>query len=911
MSAPLPAGTKLGRYVIRSLIGTGGMGEVYLSDDTLLRRRAAIKLLIGDYTQKEERLHRFEREAYAASSLNHPNIVTIYEIGAEDSHHFIATEYVDGESLRQRARVSRLDYREVIEIAIQVASALTSAHEAGIIHRDIKPENIMLRRDGYVKVLDFGLAKLTDDAWQDADAEADTQLMIKTEPGRVMGTIDYMSPEQARGREVDQRSDIFSLGVVLYELCARVKPFTGETKSDVLAAVLTAEAVPLSQKRPDVPPELNRIINKCLRKDREERYQSARELLLDLKSLRQELEFAAKLGLTASISEVDTTPPPSVPDTQTGIAYPSTISELFIKEVKTHPRRSFLLISLVAIAALVGSFGLYYLVKLARRTDTFQNMRLQKLTSSGDVSALALAVSPDGKYLVYPLDEAGQESLMVRQVATESNVRIIPAANVVYSGITFSPDGSYVFYTIEENNQTSTLYQVPVLGGSPRKLIDDAIGPVSFAPDGSRFVFRRKGEKPSLLIANADGSGLQTLAVRSTDEIWLSPAWAPDKKTIVAGVLSLKDNKARLIEISVDDKTERPLPTPPWLNISSLSWLPDGSGLVLTGRDLETKLFQVWLVSYPDGKPRRITNDLSSYAGASLTSDGKSLVSVQSARVTSLWIAPNGNADQATKISFETGKDEGLSGLSLTPDARIVHTKRNAGTSDLWIVGSDGANPVQLTMNAGKNYAPKVTSDGRYIVFISDRAGKNDIWRIDLDGRNPIQLTRFSAILGMPNLSADSKFVFFETRQDKTSTIWKVSIDGGEPIQLTQSSSSRPLPSPKGDTFICEYGEQGSNRRMALISINGGEPEKFLNLPNLLKTAIVQWDQKGEALIYRDTKNRVDNLWSQPLTGGPPKQLTDFKSDEIFAFDWSQDGKNLVLARGKNGSDVVMISGFR
>ncbi len=899
------------------------MGEVYLADDTLLRRPTAIKLLTGDFTKKEERLHRFEREAYAASSLNHPNIVTIYEIGSGEGHHFIATEYVDGESLRHRGRAYPLDIDEVIDIAIQVASALTSAHEAGIVHRDIKPENIMVRRDGYIKVLDFGLAKLTDESWYDTDAEAATQFMIKTEPGRIMGTIDYMSPEQARGRDIDQRSDIFGLGVVLYELTTGIKPFTGETKSDVLASILTAEPTPLYQRRPGVPEELNRIVIKCLKKDREKRYQSTKELLVDLKSLRQEVEFATKLGLTKSVSEGEAElsktrselsntrsellPPPP---TQPSVAYPTTISELFIKEVRTHPRRSFLLMAVVGVAVLAAGIGLYRLVQLARRTDTFQNMRLAKLTSSGDVSPIAAAVSPDGKYVVYGVAESGQQSLIVRHVPTSSNVTIVPPAAVNFTGLTFSPDGSYLYYTIEEA-RASSLYQVPVLGGSPRKLIDDAVGPITISPDGSRLAFRRKAENWLLMTAKVDGSDQQILATRGADELWLTPAWSPDKNKIAAGVLSLKDNKTRLVEVSVVDKTEKPLATAPWLSITALAWLSDGSGLILTGRDLETKLFQVWLIGYPDGKSRRITNDLSSYAAVSTTSDGKTLVSVQSARSTGLWVAPNGNADQANRISFETGKDEGLSGLSWTPDGRIVHTERNSGTTDLWIIDSDGRKNVQLTMNAGRNYFPKVTPDGRYIVFISDRTSRNDVWRIDIDGRNAVQVSKFGPVLGSPSVSADGKWVFYETIKDKASTIWKVSIDGGEAVQLTHANASAALPNPNGENFLCVYGDSTAGSKLALVPMNGGEPQRLLDFPDILKSGQREWSTRGDAIIYGNSRNKVNNLWSQALSGGPPKQLTDFKSDDMFAFSWSRDGKNLVVARGKSSSDVVMITSFR
>lgn len=895
------------------------MGEVYLADDTLMRRPAAVKLLTGDYTENIERLHRFEREAYAASSLNHPNIVTIYEIGSDADRHFIVTELVDGQSLRDLARTKQIDLREVIEIGIQVTSALTAAHDAHIIHRDIKPENIMVRRDGYVKVLDFGLAKLGDEVWSsESNAEAATQLLIKTEPGRIMGTIDYMSPEQARGRTVDHRSDIFSLGVVLYELVTGVKPFSGDTKSDVLAAVLMADAVPLSQRRPDIPKELDRIVIKCLRKDREERYQSAKELLVDLKSLRQELDFAAKLGGSVSTSAIDTnvvaasTSSGNAPSlTQPGPSYPTTISELFIKEVKTHPRRSSLIFVVLGVLTLAGAFGLYKLVRLANRTDAFQNMQLAKLTSSGDISGLALAISPDGKYVAYAVIEGGEQSLWIRQVATSTNIPIAKARDVQYTGLTFSPDGNYLYYTAEENRQSSTLYQSTALGGPPRKLVDDAKGPISFSREGSVFTFRRWTVPTELMIANADGSAVKKIATCGEEEIWLPPAWSPDRASIVAGIFSRRDNKARLVETSLEDGQIKPISNDTWLTLTSLSWIPDGSGLILTGRDPETRLFQIWLVGYPDGNRRRITNDLSSYGSASITADGKTLVSVQSARTSNLWVAPDGNADSATKITFDTGKDEGLSGLSWTPDGHIVHTQRNAGATDLWMINKDGTDITQLTRNAGTNYYPNVTPDGRYIVFISDRSGTNALWRIDIDGRNPLQLTTFAASFDRPTVSADNKWVFFSAKVANATTLWKVSIDGGTPLQLSQANCTAAIINSR-DEIICQYGALGSDPvKLALFSGNGGQPERLIDLPDIVKSGLVRWSAKGDALIYRDSRNRIDNLWSQSLNGDPPKQVTDFKSDQIYSFDWSRDGKYLVLSRGRPGSDVVTITNFR
>src|SRR5712691_11617595 len=293
-----PAGKRLGRYEIRSLLGVGGMGEVYLAQDTQLRRPVAFKLLPPEFTRDEERLRRFKQEAFAASALNHPNILTIYEIGSEDDTDFIATEFIDGLSLRDLMTKQSMTIEQVLDIGSQIASALAAAHSAGIVHRDIKPENVMVRRDGYVKVLDFGLAKLTEYQGLQSDSGAATMQVVQTEPGKVMGTANYMSPEQARGLEVNEQTDIWSLGVLLYELSAGRVPFEGETGSDVLASILRTEPLPLQRHSPNIPIALQRIVRKALRKDREERYQLAKELALDLKDLRRELELDAEIELS-------------------------------------------------------------------------------------------------------------------------------------------------------------------------------------------------------------------------------------------------------------------------------------------------------------------------------------------------------------------------------------------------------------------------------------------------------------------------------------------------------------------------------------------------------------------------------------------------------------------------------------
>jgi serine/threonine-protein kinase len=366
MNKELAANATLSHYRIVSKIGAGGMGEVYQAQDTRLDRRVALKILPENFAGDAERMRRFEQEAKAASALNHPNILTIHEIGEGDGKHYIATEYIEGETMRHHIVHSRMKAREVLDILVQVASALAAAHQAGIIHRDIKPENIMLRPDGYVKVLDFGLAKLTQKQRLTTDSDAATISRKETDPGTVMGTVQYMSPEQARGKEVDARTDIFSLGIVLYELVAGRAPFAGESSTDVLAAILDKDPPPLARYADDIPQELQRIATKCLRKDRDERYQTMKDVLLDLKELRDELALEAKLERSIRpasnsaaehqqtlIAEAEISRGQSVQATSAASAQTTSSAEYIVSEIKNH-KRGFAIVMLVLLVAAIG-----------------------------------------------------------------------------------------------------------------------------------------------------------------------------------------------------------------------------------------------------------------------------------------------------------------------------------------------------------------------------------------------------------------------------------------------------------------------------------------------------------------------------------------------------------------------------
>ncbi|HET8675204.1 MAG TPA: serine/threonine-protein kinase [Blastocatellia bacterium] len=369
--ARLAAGQSIGHYKVMALLGAGGMGEVYLAEDTRLGRRVALKLLPAQLTTEPDRLPRFEREARAASSLNHPNIITIHEVGQIEGTHFIITEFIEGKTLRQQMAAARLRLQEALDVAIQVASALEAAHKAGIIHRDIKPENIMLRPDGFVKVLDFGLAKLTESQPSAHGAETPTLARVQTKTGLVMGTVTYMSPEQARGLAVDARSDIFSLGAVIYEMVAGRVPFEGATTSDVIVSILEREPEPLSPHDPGVPAELERIVKKALTKDREERYQLVKDLLIDLRNLNQEMELRAKLdavkpaGLAGATParlqvSVDTDEQSTTRSTETEVALTVPSAAYLVGKIKTHKRVVALGLAVLMIAGAAITYFIYF-----------------------------------------------------------------------------------------------------------------------------------------------------------------------------------------------------------------------------------------------------------------------------------------------------------------------------------------------------------------------------------------------------------------------------------------------------------------------------------------------------------------------------------------------------------------------
>jgi len=551
---------------------------------------------------------------------------------------------------------------------------------------------------------------------------------------------------------------------------------------------------------------------------------------------------------------------------------------------------------------------------------------VDRLTHTG--KALDAAISPDGKFVVYILSEAGQETLWTRDLATNSNVQIVPPAEIHYRGMTFSPDGNYVYYVKTEMSHPfsslGTVYQVPKLGGATRKVLVDVSSPVTFSPDGKRFAFVRSSRDESLLmLANSDGTGEQKLAgLRSRDSFsgggtfgsavpGGGPAWSPDGK-VIACPAQIRDVRGgpTVVEVRVADGAVRPITSykGEWNSIERVEWLRDGTGLIMCAFSSFTVNIQVWYLAYPGGESQMITHDLNQYGDVSLTADSSRLVAVQVDELSNVWVV---GLNQATTNARQitNGKMDGYCGLSWMPDGRIVFAARKIKYADLWMMDGDGGNQKQLMDDPTANRFPSVTPDGRHIVFDS-LGGNGGIMRMDSDGGNVKRITDRGLV---PHSSSDGKWVTYQQGQRAEASVWKVSIDGGQPVRLTDKITSRPAFSPDGKQIACFYKEERTAPwKIAIFPSEGGQPVKVFDNPVILNRFFVfRWTPDGRAILYVDERGGVGNIWSQPVDGGKPSQVTDFKADIIYTFDLSRDGKWLAVTRGAVSGDVVMMNLLR
>lgn len=909
------------------MIGAGGMGEVYTAHDAELDREVAIKLLPHEFTDDHERKDRFRQEARTVSALNHPNIITIYEIGENEHGSFLATEYIEGRTLRELIKLETLSLTRILRIIEQVANALVAAHQAKIVHRDIKPDNIMVRRDSIVKVLDFGLAKPSGGIGA-ADPEHN-----KTIPGTVMGSARYMSPEQARGLSVDERTDIWSLGVVLYEMLAGVPPFNGKTAADTIGSVIYHEPEPIWKLMPTVPVELQRIIRKALQKDREERYQSVKDFALDIKDVLYDIEHANSGG--RAVGHVSTAPnfseEPTMLHHTISANHPTDETNVYTANF-SHPRTSVVRrrwpAALAAAAALlfISMIGLGYYrwtrAAAPMAIAAFEKPQISRLNTDGKIAMPTL--SPDGKYIAYVSGEVGNRSLVVRQVATDSTVTVVPASNLNLQFPIFSPDGDYLYYTQTRSDfVVSTLFNVPTLGGTPRKLVEDVDSGVTFSPDGKQFAFVRhatNSNTDTIIVVNTETLDLQPLlSSGDTDYDFFVRriAWSPDGKRILIPAGKRQGafaNSTAITEVSVANKTIKPVNAKEFAGVWNLAWFADGSGFLFTGRESQNSPTQIWRASYPGFELQQITNDFNDYLDLGISTDGKSLVTLKGDTSSSVW-----RFDPSTKNNLQITTDsrnlEGSYGLAEAGGGDIIYTRSEGKDSDIWISDKDGRNSRLLFGDEGFSAAPKMTPDGRFIVFNRQKEKSSRIWRADANGKNAARLTDESNDFSdfAPEVTPDGKSVIFQRQFAGTerSNIMKVSIDGG-PAELVYSHETQsvfqPRVSPDGSRIAyITYDVNTFEKKLQIATLVGGG---FGKIERDLEYNLVerfQWSPDGKALTLLTNRGGVPNLWRQPVDGSQPTPITDFKSGRIFNFVWAADGRSLLIARGNTNNDLIMI----
>ncbi len=880
---------EISHYKILKKIGAGGMGEVYLAEDQKLNRRVALKILPAEVSGDRKSLNRFLQEARLAANLNHPHICTIYEINESAEMPFLAMELIEGETLADKIKTSPFDLSETLNIVSQIADALDEAHRNSIIHRDIKSSNIIINRRGQVKVLDFGLAKIISEEVSEQEVTR-----AKTEDGMLVGTVQYMSPEQALGKKLDGRTDLWSLGILLYEIVCGQMPFSAVTQAGIFDEILHKPPVAPSELNPQIPAELEKIILKLLEKDRDFRYQTASDLLADLKRLRRTLgeSFESSEEVRASSFNANRTE---------------------IVSVKSNKTPRMIVFGLAAAVILSGFvFAIYYFVPRKASAFSLADTKSSRLTSLGKVSDAD--VSLDGKYVAYIVDEGARQGLWLKQIENGGNVQIIPTSDVIYQGVKFSPDGNWIYYNVWDKKSVGEIFRVPVLGGIPQKIVRDCMPSLTISPDGKRLVFVRSSDQTRTmqLVSAAIGSVDEKVIYETNPSVGgiYAAAFAPDGKTLaMVGYFadSSGEYKTQIVEMPSEGGDLKTI----WIAgketfgfASTPQWLPDKSGLLVSLSSGEI-YNQLWLINYADGTQTALNNDFNSYDSVSITADGKSFVGVQREFFLSIWTLPSNDSAQAKRIS--DGKIEGI-GVDWTPDGKIIYSSSVSGKFNLWMINPSDGEKRQLTDDNFTNIYPCVSFDGKTVLFQTSRRGYR---RLSLDEKEPkdVELNNFNSISGCQR----SENSFLYTSFDEGSIgVTKIDFNKNNRTSVLPVRAQQAEISTDGKQIVYTFWDEEEKRIKCNFMNLESKQVKELVLPQTAIRDISQsryifhWTPDGKNIAYVDHQNGVSNIWFYPVDGGKTKQITDFKDNLIQDFSFSRDGKQIAVSRGMFLSDVVL-----
>lgn len=860
-------GQSFGNYRILRRIGAGGMGEVYLAFDTRLGRQVGLKFLPAHTASDERLVRRFQQEARAASALNHPNILTIFDAGKFEHDHYIASEFVEGVTLRARLRKGRLELYDALEVVTQVASALVAAHSAGVIHRDLKPTNIMLRPDGYVKVIDFGLAKRTSRTRGELSEESATQ------PGTMLGTADYMSPEQARGEEVDARADLWSLGVIFYETLSGARPFEGETHYQVVARILESEPKPVDPAL-GLPVEIERILKRCLQKDREQRFESAAQLYAALREARRAL----------NLSSIASTP--------------------VLARPKERSRRWYWIPAIACV--LIAAAAVWWFAwgrEFLSGPEPFEYSEMKKVTYRGQVKLAS--ISPDGRYMAFVTGSPRHEELCVKPLDSSYDSTLVPVSDADYQGIIFSSDNQYVYF-VTRAGEYGTLHKIAITGGESQLIESDVDGPVAPNPVSSELAFRRdkNGIEKLILTGGQFGSNGVEVPLNSKQIIDHKLAWRPSGDSIALFVYPSTPKSPMSLELLnvASRKINNQVSIPGWQAVSQATWLPNGHDLIVPVQqpgetDNEMQLLEVCTRS---GRTRGLTAGPYGYRGASLSRDGRQLLTVRRDKQTRFWFGDISNLSVGRTRAADSGQYDSV---SWTDSGGLVAQANRGDGMNAWLIESPGKLPKMLTRGPHVNRDPVWIPHQNAIAVVSERNGNPGLWRFDLsDGRYRL-LASGPEYIESPICTPDGKTILYTSWNLSKPSIWSVSTEpGSKPKALLRDARYASL-SPDARRLAVEELLDEKHWNVAIYEYPS---LKFLqSVLHFPSGSDMKWSPDGSGLNYIATDDQgTSNIWFWPLGNGKASRVTSFEEDQIFDYAWSPDARQLACLRGRVLSDA-------